>query len=249
MPRLRPLLALLLALAVAVTCVRLGLWQVGRWREKNARNERLAIEMAAPPRPLAAGAAGTRTTAMRAGRVWVEGRFDEEHQFVLVGRALDGSPGVHLVTPLLPGDGGPAILVDRGFVPAPDAATAWPPAFPEPGERRVVGRLEPLARRTGDPLWREQPNDSIRLWSARWIDPDSVAAALPYAVAPALLVELPGPGVPAAPRRPPVRPADTSIHLNYAGQWFFFALVALVGPLVLARARRRRRPDAPGGPP
>ena len=134
-------------------------------------------------------------------------------------------------------------------MPSPDAATAWPPAFPEPGERRVVGLLEPLARRNGDPLWREQPNDSIRLWSARWIDPDSVAAALPYAVAPALLVELPGPGVPETPRRRPARPADTTIHLNYAGQWFFFALVALVGPIVFARARRRRRPDISGGPP
>ena len=249
MPRLRTVLVTLLALAVAVVCVRLGFWQLGRWRDKAARNDRLAAQLAAPPLPLAAGPSGTRTSGMREGRVWVEGRFDEEHQFILVSRALEGSPGVHLVTPLLPGDGGPAILVDRGFVPSPDAATAWPPAFPEPGERRVVGLVEPLARRTGDPLWREQPNDSIRLWSARWIDPDSVAAALPYAVAPALLVELPGPDVPEAPRRRPARPVDTTIHLNYAGQWFFFALVALVGPIVFARARRRRRPDVSGGPP
>jgi surfeit locus 1 family protein len=246
-PRLRPLLATLLALTVAVVCVRLGVWQLGRWREVTARNERLAAQLAAPPLPLAAGPAGSRTSAMGGGRVWVEGRFDEEHQFVLVGRAHQGSPGVHLVTPLLPGDGGPAILVDRGFVPAPDAATAWPPAFPESVERRVVGLLEPLARRAGEPLWREQPNDSIRLWSARWIDPDSVAAALPYRVAPVLLVELPGPGVPAEPRRVPARPADTTIHLNYAGQWFFFALVSILGPILFRRARRRRA--ASGGPP
>ena len=249
MSRLRPLLVALVVLVVAGTCVRLGFWQLGRRQEKEAANDRLRAALAAPPLPLAAGASGSRTSAMRERRVRVEGRFDEEHQVVLVGRARDGEPGVHVVTPLLPGEGGPAILVDRGFVPAPDAASAWPSAYPESAAREVVGLLEPLGGRTGDPLWQESPAGSLRLWTARWIDPDSVARALPYPVAPVLLRELPGPGVPAMPRRVAARFADTTVHLSYAGQWFFFALVALVGPLVFMRARRRRRPEVPGGSP
>jgi cytochrome oxidase assembly protein ShyY1 len=81
------------------------------------------------------------------------------------------------------------------------------------------------------------------LWSARWLDPDSVAAAFPYRVAPLYVRQLPGPGVPARPAREPARIADPSIHLSYAAQWFFFALVALIGPFILGRALRHRRVD------
>ena len=245
MVRPRTLLVVVVVLAVAATCVGLGFWQIGRAHEKAAANDLLRRVLAEPPRPLTAGVAGTRYPI---GRVRVEGRYDEGHQVVLVGRALDGQPGVHVVTPLLPDDGGPAILVDRGFVPAPDAMTAWPPAYRESTSHTVVGLIEPVGGRAGDPLWQRSPNDSIHLWTTRWIDPDSVAAAFPYVVAPALLRELPGPGVPDEPRRVPVRFADTTIHWSYAGQWFFFALITLVGPLVVARVRRRRRLDASGGP-
>lgn len=247
--RLRPLFVVLLVLAVAGTCVRLGIWQLGRWREKEAANARLRTALVAPPRPLAAGPAGLEMRGMREGRVRVAGRFDETHQFVLVGRTRSGEPGVHLVTPLLPDEGGPAVLVDRGFVPSPDAATISLPAFHEPGARTVVGLVEPLVQRDGDPVWKTVANDSLSLWTARWLDPDSVAAALPYAVAGVVVRELPGPGVPARPARKPARLDDTSIHLSYAGQWFFFALVALIGPLVLRHARRRRREEFPGGSP
>ena len=51
------------------------------------------------------------------------GRYDHGHEIVIRGDVLQGVPGVRLVTPLLLGDGGPAVLVDRGFLPAPDAVT------------------------------------------------------------------------------------------------------------------------------
>jgi cytochrome oxidase assembly protein ShyY1 len=46
--------------------------------------------------------------------------------------------------------------------------------------------------------------------------------------------------VPAQPARSQTSFANTAMHLSYAGQWFVFGLIALVGPFVLARARRRR---------
>jgi cytochrome oxidase assembly protein ShyY1 len=104
----------------------------------------------------------------------------------------------------------------------------------------VIGLVERIAPRDGDPLWHPTPLDSMRLWSTRWLVADSIRAALPYPVAPVLLRELPGEGVPRVPARSMPRPTDPLMHLSYAGQWFFFALVALVGPFILARARRRR---------
>ncbi|MEO6462006.1 MAG: SURF1 family protein, partial [Candidatus Eisenbacteria bacterium] len=244
--------AVSLALLVAGACISLGFWQLGRWHETRAANDRLRAALAAPPLPLAAGAAGLRLAAVRGGRVRIDGRYDESRQVVLVGRTRAGGPGVHVVTPLLPDDGGPAILVDRGFVPSPDAATARPGDVPEPGPRIVIGVVAPLERRPGDSLWRRAAggNESLAVWSARWLDPDSVVAAFPYRVAPLYVRQLPGPGVPARPAREPARIADPTIHLSYAVQWFFFALIALIGPFILRRARLRRGGDVhPGGTP
>ena len=251
MPSARSVLGLTLALLVAAACISLGFWQLGRWREKREGNDRLRAALAAPPLPLAAGAAGLRLAALRGGRVRIDGRYDETRQVVLVGRTRNGNPGVHVVTPLLPDDGGPAVLVDRGFVPSPDAATARPAEVPEPGPRTVIGVVAPLERRPGDPLWRRTVahDESVAVWSARWLDPDSVVAAFPYGVARLYVRQLPGPGVPARPAREPARIADPSIHLSYAVQWFFFALIALIGPFILRRARLRRGADALSGGP
>lgn len=246
MPRLRAVLVLALLLVVAGTCIRLGLWQLGRYESRRAGNRALAAALAAPARPLPAdGGMALPGDTLRLARWQVRGRFDEARQGVLVGRTRDGAPGVHVVTPLRRDDGGPAVLVDRGFVPSPDAATARPADFPEPGPRVVTGLVEPLARHPGNPLWTRGAGDSAA-WSARWLDPDSVAATYPYAVAPVVLRQLPGDDVPARPARGGARFADTMLHLSYAGQWFFFALVAVLGPLLFARSRRKRPPSPTG---
>ncbi len=239
MPTLRTVLAAGAVLVVVGTCIVLGFWQLGRYREREAANAGLRAALAAPPRELPAAA---REAPPGPERWSVRGSFDAGRQVLLIGRSLDGMPGVHVITPLRRADGGPAVLVDRGFLPADDAASADPAPFDEPGERAVVGLVAPFERRVGDALWAPAAHSTAerRLWSARWLVADSLAAALPYAVAPFVLRELPADGVPAQPVRVGARFANTSTHLGYAGQWFFFGLIALVGPFILARARRRR---------
>jgi surfeit locus 1 family protein len=231
-------LAAVAALVVGATCISLGFWQLGRYQARSAANRALAAAIAAPPRALPPAAAGLPPAdSLTVGRWQVRGRFDESRQILLIGRTRDGAPGVHVVTPLVRADGNGAVLVDRGFVPSDDAATAIPPPEPDTAPRTVVGVVEPIARRA-------TPVDTLQLWAARWLVADSVAAALPYPVAPLLLRELPGEGVPARPARGSPRFADVTMHLSYAGQWFFFGAVALVGPFILARARRRRRTES-----
>ncbi len=240
MPALRSVLGSVAAVVVAATCISLGFWQLGRFRTRTAENQRLAVAIAAPPRILPPRAADLAPAeSLRLGRWTVRGRFDEARQILLIGRSRDGDPGVHVVTPLVREDGGDAILVDRGFVRADDAATAIPPAEPDSLARAVRGLVEPIAPRPGDPLWRLTPTARMMLWSTRWLVVDSVNAALPYPVAPVLLRELEGEGVPVSPARSQARYANTATHLGYAGQWFFFALVALAGPFFLVRAQRR----------
>jgi surfeit locus 1 family protein len=235
------LAGLALALAVSAVCVRLGLWQIARWHEKQRLNAASAALLAAPlitldvdPGPL---------DAVRGRRVAATGRFDERRQILLSLSAHDGAPGVEVVTPLVVADGAAAILVDRGWLYAADWITARPEDCPEPGLLRVVGLAVELPRapamRPGVPALRALRSDSIAVWSARGLEPDSLAPRFPYRLAGWMLRELPGPGVPGRPLRSPSRPLDEWTHVSYAAQWFLFAALALAGPLVLARTRRR----------
>ncbi|MBI5711545.1 MAG: SURF1 family protein [Candidatus Eisenbacteria bacterium] len=229
-------------LLVAAVCVRLGFWQLSRRHEKQRLNRSQAAALAAAP--LRLGSAAAPLDSVRDRRVELTGRFDERRQVVLAGRAHAGSPGVEVVTPLLLADGS-AVLVDRGWLYAGDAATARPQQFPEPGERAVTGFARPLERGAGGAPWRRLPADLLELWSARALDPDSLAARFPYALAPWFVRELPGPGVPGRPLRTPPRKLDEFMHLSYAIQWFVFAAILLGGSLAVARARRRRGAGAP----
>ena len=238
----RSILVLLLVLAGASVCVRLGFWQISRWHEKQSLNAALRGALAAPP--LVIRGATPPLDSVRGRRVEARGRFDESRQVLLAGRASEGSPGVDVVTPLLIAGGSGAVLVDRGWLYAPDAATARPQDFPEPGERLVVGVAEPLRRGAGGTPIRLLRADSARptaRYSARWLDLDSLAGRFPYPLASYMLRQLPGAGVPAKPFRRAPRPLDEMMHVSYAVQWFLFAAIMLGGSAALARSRRRGR--------
>jgi len=67
----------------------------------------------------------------------------------------------------------------------------------------------------------------------------AIAKGLPYPVAPVYLVVL-GDSVIAPDRlaRLTIPPLDEGPHLNYAIQWFSFALIALVGAVVVIKQQR-----------
>jgi surfeit locus 1 family protein len=229
------------AFLLASVCVRLGFWQLSRMREKEAQNSRLAAALAAPP-------------------VVYRGRFDETRQVLLAGRSHNGMPGVEVVTPLLPEGGEPAVLVNRGWLPSRDGASARPQDFPETGERVVRGLAEPLARSepaghvgtaVAGTLRLVAADDTVRVWRTRRLVADSLALRFPYPLASFVVRELPGPGVPAEPVRTKPIPQSVAIHRSYAAQWFLFAVILTGGSVLVARSRRnpgqdRRDPTAPG---
>ena len=233
-------LALFLVLAVAAVCARLGFWQIDRWREKRRLNDAMSAALATPVLDL--GGEPGSFEAVRGHRVAVRGRFDERRQILLSYRTHDGAPGVEVVTPLVLPGGRHAVLVDRGWLYAADGATARPQDCPEPGERTALGLPVALAGARGP--WasraalRVLAADSLTLWSARTLDPDTVARRMPYAVAPWLLRELPGAGVPARPLRAAPRPLDEWTHVSYAVQWFLFGSILIGGSAALAWRRR-----------
>jgi surfeit locus 1 family protein len=241
--KLGSVLVTLGVLAGATVCVRLGFWQISRLHEKQALNAALRASESGPA--LVVRGDPPLPEQARHRILEVTGRFDEHHQFLLSGRAHDGAPGVEVVTPLRLSGSATAILVDRGWLPSPDAATARPQDYPEADERVVRGLAEELRHGAAGPPVRALPADRVALWSVRWLDADSVAPRMPYAIAGFWLRELPGPGVPDRPRRSRPAPFNEMTHLSYAIQWFLFATIMLGGSAVLAWTRRRRGAASP----
>jgi surfeit locus 1 family protein len=211
-------------LVFAAVAVRLGLWQVHRLSERRAANAAAAAARAAPELDLAlrAGAGPAQR------RVRATGVYDRAHEQVLRGRAVQGVPGVSLVTPLrVPGLGDTAVLVERGFVPAPDAVTLAPDsgAFDEPGTHTVHGVALPMTG--GDDGGAPLPHAGLMTW--RRLDLPALRARLPYPILDVYILQTPDSALPRMPRRrePPALD-DEGPHQSYAIQWFAFATMAVV---------------------
>jgi len=223
-------------LAFAAISVRLGIWQLHRLAERRAANATAAAARTAPELDLAARAGA----APAERRVRATGVYDREHELVLRGRALRDVPGVALVTPLqVSGLSDTAVLVERGFLPVPDAVTLPPDsgALDEPGARTVHGIALPIAstRDSGAPLDR-----AGRMTWAR-LDLAALRRRLPYPILDVYIQQTPDSALPRLPRRrEPPATDDEGPHMNYALQWFGFAATAVVFAGIFARKGRSR---------
>jgi surfeit locus 1 family protein len=243
----RNIIALLVAIVFAAVFARLGFWQISRLHQRRARNAEVAARFRAAPVPASQLPRDSANAHYR--KVIATGTFDLDHQIVLIGRSLNGAPGVDILTPLRLDSGG-AILVNRGWVYSPDASTVDIWRWPEPERTRITGYVEEFT--TGGPpaaAPARSPN------SIRRLDAQQVMRLIPYPIVPYYLVAVPdsaqteaagiapGPGARSQPGRPtrlgyPV--LDEGPHKSYAFQWFIFSLIALIGaPMVLFRDRRR----------
>jgi len=212
-----------LSVVVAGVCVRLGMWQLDRLAERRRVNEGLASRRAAAP--VVVATAATLADSLRQRRVVIRGVPDYGRERVWPGRTLEGTPGVAIVTPVRLADGS-AVLVDRGWVPSPDARTVDLAAAREGDTLQVVGLAFSAPRVRGD------------------ADPAALADSFPYALAPLVVQWLPDAGAwseSALPVRrwPPPR-LDDGPHRAYAIQWFAFAAIAVGGAAALLRKRRGR---------
>ncbi len=214
----------ILVVLVAATCVRLGFWQLHRLEERRAYNAQVGGRMSGSPLELRAAPADTNGLSYRAAHAL--GTWDPQRSIVLADRPLDGDPGVWLLTPLRLSDGR-AILVVRGWLPSPDAATVDIRPYAVDGAADVRGLLMPL------PSGKVPPTAGPRL---TWyhLDPAALARQFPYPLAPVLLQATVANAPPGALPRPlPPPTLGEGPHFSYAIQWFSFAAIGLIGWVVL----------------
>jgi surfeit locus 1 family protein len=186
-------------------------------------------------------------------RVTVTGRPDYAREFVLANRTRDGSPGVHILTPVRLSTGGPGgdtlLLVNRGWIYSPNGTDIDLARWREGDTLAFTGSLELPSRRPGT----ARLGAGTRAYRAyRFLDPAVVGGDLGAPVTADYVVAEPPPAETTIPLDRPVRvppPAlDEGPHQSYAIQWFSFAAVALVGGAAFARAQRGRVGERPGGP-
>lgn len=234
-PISRRILIALLVVA-GLVCARLGFWQLDRLSERRAANRVAQEARDAPPVRLPEQIGESVDLAYR--RVEAVGRYDPANEIVVRGEALNGVPGVHLVTPLRMEGSDTALLVNRGFVPAPDAVTVEIRGLEEEGERSVAGIALPMPTGGGRPIERRGQISWGRL------DREALAEQIPYPILPVSLRQSPDPAAPRLPRRLAPPSLDDGPHLTYAVQWFLFGAMSIVFALVVV-AKGDRMTRAP----
>jgi surfeit locus 1 family protein len=235
-PKLR-FLPLLFGLLSALLFVRLGIWQLSRLRERRARNA--AAESARQAAPADLNRAPRVSDSALADRaVMVRGQYDRSREIVVRNHVYRDAPGIWLFTPLRIAGSDSAVLVNRGFVPAPDAVTADVDTLDEPGELTVRGVAVPIPDDSdGEPLERNG------LVSWKRLDLAALRSGMPYPMLGISILQSPDSSLPARPIRLAPPALDDGPHLSYAVQWFSYATIAVVGGILLTvRGTRRMQP-------
>jgi len=218
---------------IAAVCAGLGIWQLNRLKGRRAANAVATARRSLPPVTLGPSIPVVDSSLVQR-RVIASGRFDYAREIVIRGQVLEGVPGIHLVTPLVLDSQGTAVLVNRGFVPSPDALTV---SSLESSHEAGVVEFEGLALPI-ESSGRGKPVTHGGRTSWARLDLGAMRDSLPYDLL-SVYIRRAAPAKSAAsfPRALPFPPLDDGPHLNYALQWFGFMSVALVFAGVVWRKR------------
>jgi len=209
----------LLVGAAIVSFILLGMWQLRRHDEKVVLRDAVQTAVDTPAVPLGEVPQGAFAT------VWATGEYVTEPEARVL-RSRDGVSGYEVLTPFVLSDGS-ALLIDRGWAGL-DV------------DHRVGGAAPTGVIKIGGVLWPGEEGASIPEQMpeyVRRIDPAIFAAFSPLEFRPEyLMLTEPGQQIDGTLKIPEVGEVSLGPHLGYAGQWFLFAGVVLVGyPLLLKR--------------
>lgn len=226
----------LVVVLLAGVFIRLGFWQLQRLDERRASNEVGAQRLAADPVPLEdiLVEAGDDPASIEFRPVTLRGVYDANEEVLIRSQVELGQAGFHVITPLS-GDGTPATLVNRGWVPLL-MDTPPVPAAPEPGLVEIEGWIH--LSQAKPPLGAEEPQGDVDVFNR--VDIQRIGAQISYELVDVYVVAG-GDGNQLPIALDPPDFSDEGPHLAYAIQWFGFALIGLVGFFFLARRQGASR--------
>ncbi|MCG5432653.1 SURF1 family protein [Mycobacterium sp. MYCO198283] len=236
-------LAAVVALFAYLCFTVLAPWQLGKNTATSRENDQIARSVTAEPVPLAEllPAPNAPVGDAQWRRVVVTGRYLADRQALARLRVVDAEPAFEVLTPFAV-DGGPVILVDRGYV-RPVAGSQVPDIAPAPtGPVTLTARLrESESRAEGrEPLFEGPFPQVYSIDTAQVADVLRTPLAAPY-------LQLTD-GQPGGLGVVPLPHLDAGPFLSYGIQWIAFGIIAPIGLAYFAYAeirQRRRERTAP----
>lgn len=225
----------LVFLGVLLT-IRLGFWQLDRMDQKEEFNSHILSVQSMPELDLSGELNGIDLTTLEYRNATATGYFDFEHQ-VAVRNQVWTQPwgneiGFTLLTPLIM-ENGKGVLVQRGWIPlVNDSPDSWR-TFDQTVDDSIHGiirlSLEKGEMGGGVPDPTLSPGQSgLFFWN--YINIDRIQQQLPYQVLPVYIQQAPESNENELPYKSiPTLELTDGAHLGYALQWFFYALLLIVG--------------------
>lgn len=223
----------LLALVVFAIFVSLGSWQLSRAQQKRALLETYAARTQHEPYT---GKQLADINDWRFYRTRLEGKFDNDHTFLLDNKTFHGKVGYEVYTPFFANEMTQPILVDRGFIPIGTERSQLPKVPEIRGNVTILGMLNlpPLYMALGT------LSDTAAIsWPLRieFIKLPEIAKLLNQQLFPYVLT--------LDPQDPRAFPMEWQIvnvspekHMGYAIQWFALALTLLILFVALNRSKK-----------
>lgn len=237
----------ILALMIAFALLGRWQWDVGH---KVAPLTAADLQAWRTPEPVdsvitaADGLNGTRVGQA----VEATGTYDSARQLLVPGRVLNGHNGYYVLTPLVTGSGGQAVLVNRGFLPAEGGAAPAIPAAPS-GRITMTGWAAEPESTTGEVnangIGETQTTGVAKAANEiQYISPAELVNQWPYHLSAGYVTatdsaSLAG-GLTLIPA--PLPPHGTTwdaLNICYAFQWWLF--IAILGSWYVVHLRRELR--------
>ncbi len=223
----------LLIIVSVVAMINLGLWQLRRLEERKDFNAEVRAHSKTAVQPLSELLAqGDDYGQLEWYPVRVTGEYLPDREITIVNRSQDGAAGRNSVVPMRT-DTGELVLINRGFVPlsldipAPPSGTVTVTGYARaPQKRSAVGAVD---------------SDRPGTTEFQRLDIPLIERALNIDVAPMYIQRLDSdPPEGQWPARVTNPSLDEGPHLSYAGQWFFFTAVAIIGWIVVIVRYRKK---------
>ncbi len=225
----------LIVLVGVIILVRLGFWQLERHEQRMARNAVINARIDQAPVPLATVLA-LPVHEQEYRHVQIVCSFQTNQQLLWRNRSYQGTTGYQILTVCQP-DSGDAVLVNRGWIPYQDGLTDWETRYtPVSGLQMLSG----IWRLSQPPLATVTEIAPRNGWRDRWfaITIPAIAAQMQRSLAPGFIELQPGDEVVTTyPVRSTMSDMGLGSHFGYAIQWFSFAVILLVGAVILAYRR------------
>jgi cytochrome oxidase assembly protein ShyY1 len=232
-PRWLALAAVVAAFAYLCFTV-LAPWQLGKNSRTSRENHQIASALNADPAPLQTLL--PRADELQWRRVTATGRYLPDRQVLARLRVVDGRPAFEVLAPFAV-DGGPTVLVDRGYVRPAEGSRAPSILAPPTDAVTITARLRNSERRPeGKDAFREDGVAQVYSINTQQVGQVvGTALADPYL----LLVENQPGGLGVVP----LPHLDAGPFLSYGIQWIAFGIVAPIGLgyFIYAEVRERRR--------